>query len=72
MSDTVLLETRGRIALLTLNRPAKLNALFRPDGPDPRYAGCYRDLDRTPCTARRELVNSVSATFLVGEARIAS
>ncbi|MFI0845599.1 crotonase/enoyl-CoA hydratase family protein [Mesorhizobium sp. IMUNJ 23232] len=27
MTDTVLCETRGRIALLTLNRPAKLNAL---------------------------------------------
>ena len=27
MSDTVLMETKGRVALLTLNRPAKLNAL---------------------------------------------
>ena len=27
MSETVLMETRGRVAVLTLNRPEKLNAL---------------------------------------------
>ncbi|TFD62188.1 enoyl-CoA hydratase [Cryobacterium suzukii] len=58
MSDTILLERRGRVALITLNRPEALNALN--EAMMNEVVDAARELDRDP---------SVGAIIITGSAR---
>jgi enoyl-CoA hydratase/carnithine racemase len=62
-TESILLEHRGSIALITLNRPDRLNALTADMGP--AYAQLLRDLDDDPDT-RAIVVTGAGRGFCSG------